>query len=67
MEKVDNRWNKLYDNYIKEEFKDWNQYFKTKMKLKKNFLKLVIKYSKNSKPVLECGSEQENFRHIWLL
>ena len=47
MEKVDNRWNKLYDNYIKEEFKDWNQYFKTKMKLKKNFLKLVIKYSKN--------------------
>lgn len=61
MEKVDNRWNKLYDNYIKEEFKDWNQYFKTKMKLKKNFLKLVIKYSKNSKPVLECGSGTGKF------
>lgn len=61
MEKEDNRWNKLYDNYIKEEFKDWNRYFKTKMKLKKNFLKLVIKYSKNSKPVLECGSGTGKF------
>ena len=61
MEKVDNRWNKLYDNYIKEEFKDWNQYFKTKMKLKKRFLKLVLKYSKNGKPVLECGSGTGKF------
>lgn len=61
MEKVDNTWNKLYDNYIKEEFKDWNQYFKTKMKLKKRFLKLVIKYSKNNKPVLECGAGTGKF------
>lgn len=61
MEKVDNRWNKLYDNYIKEEFKDWNVYFKTKMKLKKRFLKLVVKYSQNGKPVLECGAGTGKF------
>ena len=57
----DNRWNKLYDNYIKEEFKDWNEYFKIKMKLKKRFLKLVIKYSRNGKPVLECGAGTGKF------
>lgn len=61
MDKVDNRWNKLYDNYIKDEFKDWKQYFKIKMKLKKPFLNLVLKYSKSGKPVLECGSGTGKF------
>lgn len=56
-----NIWNKLYKNYINEEFKDWNQYFKTKMKLKKPFLDLVLKYSKSGKPVLECGSGTGKF------
>lgn len=55
MVKQDNEWNNLYANYIKEDFKNWDEYFKTKMKLKKRFLKLVIKYSQNGKPVLECG------------
>lgn len=50
-----NFWNSLYKKYINEEFKNWNEYYKTKMKLKKSFIKLVIKYSKNGKPVLECG------------
>ena len=58
---MEGEWNKLYDNYIKDKFKDWNQYFKIKMKLKKRFLKLVIKYSKNGKPVLECGSGTGKF------
>ena len=35
--------------------KNWDEYFLIKMKLKKKFLKLVLKYSKNGKPVLECG------------
>lgn len=61
MDKIDNKWNTLYDNYIKEEFRDWHQYFKIKMKLKKRFLKLVLKYSKNGKPVLECGSGTGKF------
>lgn len=61
MEKIDNKWNTLYDNYIKEEFRDWHQYFKIKMKLKKRFLKLVLEYSKNGKPVLECGSGTGKF------
>lgn len=61
MEKTDNNWNKLYDKYIKEEFKDWNQYFKTKIRLKKNFLKLVLKYGKGDKPILECGSGTGKF------
>ena len=39
----DNQWNKLYENYINAEFKDWDEYFKTKMKLKKKFLKQVLK------------------------
>lgn len=56
-----NIWNKLYKNYISEEFKDWNRYFKTKMKLKKPFLNLVLKYSKSGKPVLECGSGTGKF------
>ena len=55
MVKEDNKWNSLYANYISEEFKNWDEYFKTKMKLKKKFLKQVLKYSKNGKPVLECG------------
>jgi ubiquinone/menaquinone biosynthesis C-methylase UbiE len=61
MDNVDNKWNKLYDNYIKEDFKDWNQYFRIKMKLKKRFLNLVIKYSKSGKPVLECGAGTGKF------
>lgn len=59
--KEDNKWNKLYDNYIKDEFKNWNQYYKIKMKLKKPFLKMILKYSKNGKPVLECGSGTGKF------
>lgn len=55
MKKNNNTWNELYAKYINEEFKDWEQYFSIKMKLKKKFLKQVIKYSKNGKPVLECG------------
>ena len=43
MEK-DNKWNNLYANYIKEDFKNWDEYFKIKMKLKRRFLKLVLKY-----------------------
>lgn len=51
----DTKWNGLYKKYIDKEYKDWEEYFKVKMKLKKKFLDLVIKYSKNGKPVLECG------------
>ncbi len=50
-----NTWNKLYAKYIKEEFKDFEQYFLIKMKLKKRFLDLVLKHSKTGKPILECG------------
>ncbi len=60
MEK-DNKWNNLYANYIKEDFKNWDEYFKIKMKLKRRFLKLVLKYSKNGKPVLECGAGTGKF------
>lgn len=56
-----NKWNKLYDNYIKSDFKNWDEYFKIKMKLKKRFLKLVLKYSISGKPVLECGSGTGKF------
>ncbi len=48
------RWSGLYKNYINEEFTNFEEYYKTKMKLKKKFLNLVIKYSKD-KPILECG------------
>ena len=34
MEDKNNQWNKLYENYINKEFKNWDEYFKTKMKLK---------------------------------
>lgn len=56
-EKIKNKntWNKLYAKYIKEEFKDFEQYFFIKMKLKKRFLNLVLKNSKSGKPILECG------------
>jgi len=50
-----NTWNKLYAKYINEEFKNFEQYFSIKMKLKKKFLNLVLKYSKSGKPILECG------------
>ena len=66
MENKDNQWNKLYENYINKEFKDWDEYFKTKMKLKKKFLNQVLKYYDRKKPVLECGLEQANFLHILL-
>lgn len=49
------KWNILYKNYINKEYEDWDKYFKVKMKLKKPFLNLVIKYSKSNKPILECG------------
>lgn len=49
-----NQWNGLYKNYINEEFENFDEYFKIKMKLKQPFLKEVIKYAKD-KPILECG------------
>lgn len=49
------KWNYLYKEYINNDFKDWNQYYYVKMKLKKKFLKQVIKYYHDEKPVLECG------------
>lgn len=54
MSEKKNRWNKLYKNYINEEYENFEEYFKIKMKLKKRFLKQVIKYS-SDKPILECG------------
>lgn len=61
MENKDNPWNKLYENYINKEFKNWDEYFKTKMKLKKKFLKQVLKYYDGEKPVLECGAGTGKF------
>ena len=55
MKKNEKKWNDLYNKYIMEEFDNWEQYFKIKMRLKKKFLNLVIKYSNNGKPLLECG------------
>lgn len=49
------KWNFLYKKYIDSNFKDWNQYYYVKMKLKKRFLTQVIKYSNSGKPILECG------------
>jgi ubiquinone/menaquinone biosynthesis C-methylase UbiE len=51
----DNTWSNLYKDYIKKEYSNWDQYYNTKMKLKRKFLKQVIKYSKSGKPILECG------------
>ena len=48
------KWNVLYDKHINNDFNDWDEYFKVKMKLKRKFLSLIIKYS-DSKPILECG------------
>lgn len=49
------KWDTLYKKYIANDFENWDQYYLIKMKLKKNFLKQVIKYSGNGKPILECG------------
>lgn len=50
------KWVNLYSNHINNDFKNWDDYFKTKIKLKKSFLKYVIKYAeKTKKPILECG------------
>lgn len=48
-------WKSLYNIYIQKDFKNWDDYFHTKMRLKKKFIKLVVKYSKNGKPIIECG------------
>ena len=61
MEDKNNQWNKLYENYINKEFKNWDEYFKTKMKLKRKFLNQVLKYYDEKKPVLECGSGTGKF------
>ena len=61
MENKDNQWNKLYQNYINKEYKNWDEYFKTKMKLKKKFLNQVLKYYDGKKPVLECGAGTGKF------
>src|SRR5574344_624701 len=61
MENKDNQWNKLYEKYINNEFKNWDEYFKTKMKLKKKFLNQVLKYYDGEKPVLECGAGTGKF------
>ena len=49
------KWNILYLEYISKEFKNWDEYFNTKMKLKYNFLKLIKKYHKDNRPIIECG------------
>ena len=61
MDDKNNQWNKLYENYINKEFKNWDEYFKTKMKLKRKFLNQVLKYYDEKKPVLECGSGTGKF------
>lgn len=48
-------WDKLYRNYIKKDYNNWDYYFKTKMRLKKRFIKEVVRYSQSGKPVIECG------------
>lgn len=54
--KEQTKWVNLYSNHINNEFKNWDDYFNTKMKLKRSFLKYVIKYAKRTdKPILECG------------
>ena len=61
MEKKHNTWNTLYSDYINNDFKNWDEYFRTKMKLKKPFFNLIVKYSIDGKPVLECGSGTGKF------
>ena len=55
------KWCELYANYINKSFSNWDEYFQTKIKLKKKFLKFVLKYSNNGKPVLECGAGTGKF------
>lgn len=55
MTKLNGKWNTLYGNYINKNFSDWDEYFNIKMKLKRKFIKQVLKYSVSGKPVLECG------------
>ena len=61
MENSSNKWNYLYSQYIQAEYRSWDKYFSEKMKLKKRFLDLVIKYSVNHKPVIECGAGTGKF------
>lgn len=55
MSNSNSKWTILYKNYINKNFENWEEYFNVKMKLKRKFIKYVIKYSSNGKPVLECG------------
>lgn len=55
MTKLNGKWNTLYRNYINKNFSDWDEYFNIKMKLKRKFIKQVLKYSVSGKPILECG------------
>ena len=48
-------WYKLYENYINNEYRDWEQYYKIKMRLKNKFNREVIKHYDGIRPVLECG------------
>lgn len=48
------KWKDLYSSHIQNEFKSFDEYFRIKMKLKKPFLKCILKYAKD-KPILECG------------
>ena len=61
MKNTDNKWNKLYSQYIQSNYNNWKEYFYEKMKLKRKFFNLVIKYSSNNKPVIECGSGTGKF------
>lgn len=61
MKNTDNKWNKLYGQYIQSNYNNWQEYFYEKMKLKRNFFNLVIKYSSNNKPIIECGSGTGKF------
>lgn len=57
----DNTWNKLYDDYIKAGFRSWEEYFSTKMKLKRPFLEMIHKYANKERPILECGAGTGKF------
>ena len=61
MKNTDKKWNKLYSQYIQSDYNNWQEYFYEKMKLKRNFFNLVIKYSSNNKPIIECGSGTGKF------
>lgn len=61
MKNTDNKWNKLYSQYIQSNYNNWQEYFYKKMKLKRKFFNLVIKYSSNNKPIIECGSGTGKF------